>query len=76
MIAKVGCLILFVIEDNDRLASSFSCHKWFRDMMSGAGMGHSEKLLEMAFNQRRLKAATPKLDDILGSLLLVMVGLL
>ena len=43
--------------------------------MSGAGMGHSEKLLEMAFNQRRLKAATPKLDDILGSLLLLMVGL-
>ena len=39
--------------------------------MSGAGMGHSEKLLEIAFNQRRLKAATPKLDDILGSLLLV-----
>ena len=31
----------------------------------GAGMGHSEKLLEIAFNQRRLKAATPKLDDIL-----------
>ena len=44
--------------------------------MSGAGMGHSEKLLEIAFNQRRLKAATPKLDDILGSLLLLMVGLL